>query len=421
MGSQLTQKIIDYIQSRANKKILELDKSMGDQKDSIEYIAKRKNIDVKYQPKTWLSDAANRAKQITAVTHAAKYTHTDAEGSSLRAMQVRSDRKKIYLSTNDIKKPELDIVGNAAALDVAALMCLETENTSLLECIEKGDSSALKPFSDDAVELEKWLHGFQKALSDSKLSSDGLSKQLYFPVTQDVYHLIGPLFASTLAQEIYTRIQHSKFSEKSKELRKAKKEHRAMEGILEIYPNLAVQTFGGAKKQNVSKLNVERYGKVFLLSSQPPIWQHQKQPPIKYKKQFWKIYERQSKDILIVLIQFLQKVTDYNNVNIRNARAELINQLIDVLLSCAAEIQSFSPGWSLKSKLSRAENLWLDPCRDDLGFQEERNKNNWQDQIATQFADWLNNKLRKKLSVGDTEFTEWKKTAKYALTFDDRS
>jgi CRISPR-associated protein Csy1 len=38
---------------------------------------------MKYQPRTWLTDAARRAGQISLVTHAAKFTHGDAKSSSI--------------------------------------------------------------------------------------------------------------------------------------------------------------------------------------------------------------------------------------------------------------------------------------------------------------------------------------------------
>ena len=65
-------------------------------------------------------------------------------------------------------------------------------------------------------------------------------------------------------------------------------------------------------------------------------------------------------------------------------------------------------------KLSRAEQLWLDPHRAELDevFAAELDKNDWQEVIADQFARWFNSRLKhEKLTMGDAEYAEWKTLA----------
>ncbi len=68
-------------------------------------------------------------------------------------------------------------------------------------------------------------------------------------------------------------------------------------------------------------------------------------------------------------------------------------------------MREFPAGWSTQSKLSRAQQLWLDPHRQhqDSPFREEREKNEWQAEIAGDFANWLNKQLsvKDKLMMGD--------------------
>ena len=83
----------------------------------------------------WLDGAAQRACQISMVTHAAKFTHSSAKGSNILAADLGQDRR--YLDTASLPSPVLDAVGNAAALDVARLLQLTDDNgLSLLEHLQ---------------------------------------------------------------------------------------------------------------------------------------------------------------------------------------------------------------------------------------------------------------------------------------------
>ncbi|MDP1775647.1 MAG: type I-F CRISPR-associated protein Csy1, partial [Moraxellaceae bacterium] len=94
-----------------------------------------------------------------------------------------------------------------------------------------------------------------------------------------------------------------------------------------------------------------------------------------------------------------------------------VNDLIDVLLNYAAEVQGLieHAGWSLQNnKLKPAEQLWLDTWCEDLQFQQKRANNNWQQDICMAFADWLNHKLNYALKndglvFGTVQHRHWAK------------
>ena len=94
---------------------------------------------------------------------------------------------------------------------------------------------------------------------------------------------------------------------------------------------------------------------------------------------------------------------------------------IDLLIATAAEIQNAEDkaGWSVESKIPEAEQLWLDPYRglEDEAFKQKREDNDWQQQIAEGFGQWLNRRLRlgKKLDVEDGEYNEWRRLMKRKL------
>ena len=111
--------------------------------------------------------------------------------------------------------------------------------------------------------------------------------------------------------------------------------------LLVDYPDLAVQSFGGTKPQNISRLNSLRGGKSYLLRSTPPIWISIKKPPVK-KYAFWKDYGRMVAHDLKGLKNYLK--TKQNNKEIRIKIDNQIDLLLDWLLVAAAEVQGCFPG-----------------------------------------------------------------------------
>lgn len=424
---KLTEAIKAYIKKRADTKFEKISKDLKSQQkiklwtdaEFQQTLAEQQAlINTEFYPNTWLTKAAERAKQINVVTHALKFTHSDAKGSGALAKKELA-KEAHYLTTASINKMPLDIMGNAAALDVAGLLLISEDNQELMDYIFKSDTSPFLPLANNEEQAAQWLQGFGDALTDSNISSHTLAKQLYFPVNE-TYHLIAPLHATSMAHELYTRITDTRFSEDSVAARKAKREQKPFEHLATSYPNLAVQNFGGTKPQNISQLNSRRKGKTYLLSCQPPKWENQLALPQQHKDQFFKQYRQ----IVANKIKGLKKlliaanIIEKNNVHIRNKRARLVGEIIDTFILFSMKIQQLKQfsGWSKTSKLSRAQQLWLDPYRDDKEFQEERETNDWQADIADEFALWLNKQLESAwLKMDDNTHGEWKKLLQHEL------
>lgn len=425
--------VASYIQSRANAKQEKFDKEASKQRKALvnndaandalalatleaALASEQQEINSKYRPDAWLSDAANRAKQISLVTHALKFTHTDAKGSSIYSDEKAGDCA--YLSTASLHQPAIDVVGNAAALDIATLLKRTVDGTSLIDCIANDDLSPLRPFAQDQAQAEQWLSGFKSVLENQAPSSHKLAKQVYFP-TEEGYHLLGPLYASSLAGELHQRITDTRYSEAMKNARKARREGKYSAQTVTSFVGLASQSFGGTKPQNVSQLNSSRGGKGYLLSCRPPVWQRQLTLPIAHKHSFWREYDRRAWRTALALQKYLIKVLKRTSTQeIRAHQADFVYALIDILLMYAAEIRNATDkaGWSEKSHLTLAEKTWLDPLCEDEKIQQAQQTNDWQTDIAGQFADWLNRKLRnEKLTLEDAEFKKWHKVLKKAL------
>jgi CRISPR-associated protein Csy1 len=418
-----------FVAERLATKLEAFDKA-GDKKRSealadqlvqveAEIQTERLELTEQYKPENWLTDAARRAGQISMVTHAPKYTHSDTRSTGVLLRpedKQRYAQSERYLDSLTLNELPVDVVGNAAALDVARLLQVEGRDTTLLDEVAAGESPVLKELAASSEQAQEWLQGFQAALQDKALTSGQLAKQLYFPVAEN-YHLISPLYASSVSHNLYQKLTDSFYSEHTKELRQARKGEKFHPDDLVIFPNIAVQSFGGTKPQNISQLNTKRYGRAYLLSSQPPHWEHRASLPAKGQQAFWSEYNQRAWKIAKFLQRYLEgAIKRTSTLERRDRRAELVDELVDTLLLCAANIQHESDkrGWSAESDLTLAEQLWLDPHRSesDEAFRAEREKNEWQGEIARQFASWLNNKISHKsdlLHTGDPEFGEWQK------------
>ncbi|QWZ65524.1 type I-F CRISPR-associated protein Csy1 [Aeromonas sp. FDAARGOS 1417] len=350
----------------------------------------------------WLDDAAKRAKQITLVTHAPKFTHGDARGIGARVEGMTGEE---YLSTASLTAPVIDVIGNAAALDVANLLLLEADGKRLVDLMQDGDASALATFSNNKAQLESWCDGLSQALAGGAVTTHTLAKQTYFPVDGG-YHLLSPLFASSLCHALYQRIDQSRFGDEAKAAREARRKNEFSELTIVDFPHLAEQHFGGTKPQNVSLLNSKRYGRVYLLSSQPPAWQDRLTAP-ESQEHFWIRYEYRVAATLGELSRFLKSVALVdNNAAIKQRRAGLVHDLIGALLHYGAELRTLPAGWSrvMTEPMSEAFCRWLDPIDDQTLSDNEAN------QIALEFGRRLNRRLQKRLShLGDAELHVWRR------------
>ncbi|QMR77377.1 type I-F CRISPR-associated protein Csy1 [Enterobacter sp. RHBSTW-00175] len=402
-----------YIAGRRQAKLEAFDKGAAKRsdEDSATLAAERRELERRYEPKAWLTDAAKRACQINLVTHAAKFTHGDSKSSSIYSEAAAEGG---YLSSAALSGLEPDAVGNAAALDVAKMLQMRIDGgDSLLASLKRGDRRALAVFTNDADQLNEWVEGFSQAFSPGVPVSHKLAKQGYFPVG-DEYHLLSPLFATSLVHAVHQKMIALRFGDEVKAIWKARREKTWHPGTLTSFPDSAEMHFGGTKPQNISYLNSVRGGRMWLLSCQPPQWKRAEKPPTNLQSIFTLggQFDRRAKGTVRLLVSLLKSAGDYTNFRIREARDEYIDALIDLLFVVASELQrSEWQHWTIKCpQLASHQMLWLDPWRakTDEAFRLEREKEDWQASVATDFALWLNVRLNKELKdFGKVEQREW--------------
>ncbi|MBP2845893.1 type I-F CRISPR-associated protein Csy1 [Dickeya oryzae] len=424
--SELTQFIVSYIETRKQAKLDAFDKAADKQRAALSgealaaaevaLLQQRREIEQAYEVRTWLTDAASRAGQISLVTHALKFTHSDAKGSSVFSTEPATATD--VLSTASLAQPAIDAVGNAAALDVAKLLQTEHQGDSLVAALQRGDHRALEALAENPEQLTQWLAGFGQVLSDKQPSSHKLAKQIYFPVGDGEYHLLSPLYSSSLSQALDQRLNAVRFGEQAKAIREARYEKRWHDGVDVSYPGIAVQNMGGTKPQNISALNSARSGRSYLLSSAPPQWLSQIKLPLEHDTIF---RVRGEVDALTYtarreMQQFLLSVKEVeNNRDIRNQRRRYLDRLINTLFDYVATVQNLGKaGWSTYSQLNFPLQLWLDPrrCQQDDAFRYAREGGDWKEQVAHEFGQWLNDRLHHdKLIFGEVERREWSTAA----------
>ena len=388
----------------------------------------------KYAYSTWLADAARRVGQIQAVTHVLKATHPDARGTNLHVPPATLPSRPEIGSHVLGEAYAEDVVGNAAALDVFKFLKLEVEGRRLLDWMQAKDPDLAQALDGDGATAQAWMEAFSGLVrQEATPASHPAAKQVYWlmgdnPSDDSQFHLLQPLFSSSLAQAVHGEIQDARFGEANGAARKAKREKHPWEGEYRDYPHLAVRKLGGTKPQNISQLNSERGGNNYLLASLPPRWREAQAPRL---LNLDSALERMGagKEVARLtraLADFLLTDPPPNDAT-RERRRKMEQALGMELPLFAARVQaSLEAGWSRHAdcRLPLCEQLWLDPERLDLpdrpdhleedqAFRAAYHWGDWPDQVAGRFANWLNDRLRKVglTTVGDGEYRHWARQA----------
>jgi CRISPR-associated protein Csy1 len=311
------------------------------------------------------------------------------------------------------------VVGNAAALDVYKFLKLEHEGRSLLGLSMARDADLAAALSDDATQAQGWISAFASlAGRPDRMASHTLAKQLYWPVGNDLhddasFHLLAPLYASSLAHRVYQTVQDDRFSEEAITARQARKEDKYSARAVREYPDLAIQKLGGTKPQNISQLNSERRGDNLLFASLPPAWRSIDVKPLLGTESMFPRFSRRPevRKMVKALLAFL-KSDPIRNLETRRRRAEWVDGIIDEFLQFCAELRSLPQGWSQtpKCQLTDLEKHWLDPqgVTQALASAGLPLPIDTAERMSAVFANWLNAQLRDPLPMGDPEFLEWR-------------
>ncbi len=397
--------------------------------------------------KQWIEKTSKQkiavGKRIIKSTHVLRFSHSSSLSDGL-AIEGKSNDN--ILTSSSLKKEfTYDLAHNNGALvTISRFLALNLSDKLIVDLILDGDYSFFKPFYENQEQFDSWCNGFGNLVEKREIKTADKAKQIYFPFTKGnrsvstnkiEYHLITPLFPSSLAEEIFSRVSNLKYGVEQETIRTHKKENN--EKSSKYYPkpyidlpNLGIQKFGGAQPQNVSMLNKNRSGKCYLFPAQPPTWQSQQKLPIYKKSLFDNFSNSRIKEDISYLRDFLLRF-DLIGLSIKDPKryehlVRWVNSIIDELLFYTASIQKLPSGWSSarEIKLKMEHQYFLDPYRDEKTFQTNRDSTDWQNVVCNDFARWLNQKLvgKEKKFTPQSEHTRiWKRLIETPLREDTES
>ena len=409
--------------------------------DDVDAQAKRDALAKNYERQSWLQKAAKDCEYLLLATHPEKGSHSAIKDSlSINLEKAFCDSPWLVGTHLLLSSVKVDVaVKNAAALYVWDFLQSSYAEKTLLQRMINREETLLAALSHDQDLAKKFADQFASIHERKReIASHTLAKQLYFPLADDGYHLLAPLFPTQLTHRVYKTMEEHRYSESTntaREAYRARKKHDF--GYLE-FPQMVVRYLGGNQPQNVSALNAKRRvdkrgGANYLLASVPPAWKNKgTQPPMRVPSVFDKHgaigHDRAVYRMIEKLKKFLSSVADVdNNMHIRDKRAELVQAIIDRVLDIATELQCLNGGWSAEPtcKLSWVQKQWLDSdaleaaqaahetqaAAMDAAEVAVPKATEWRDTVAEDFARWLNATLSTdKIRMGDAEFVEWKHT-----------
>lgn len=375
---------------------------------------KRAELIAAHQPEPWLDDAARRVAQLQLATHTLKPLHPDARGTQIYQAATASDDSVI--GTHSLRREDVaaDVVGNAAALDVFKLLKVtDARGETLLAKLLRDDPEAAVALGDGDVGQARAAALKQIAAVPQSPASHTHGKQLYFPLADGSYHLLAPLFPTSLVHHVHQHLQQTLFGDDTVAARKARRDQRGHPQGYRDYPHLLVRAFGGTKPQNISQLNSERRGKAHHFSMLPPIWRSQGTRPIHGQKNVFGdraafTSRKPVREAVKALRDYLARVADEeSNVRIREQVEALTEELIEQLILFTAEYRDLPAGWSNSDDcvLQKSQRFWLDPGAE---LPEGAEAVDWPAEVARAFAAWLKSALSSKDAAMQTEeFEEW--------------
>jgi len=380
----------------------------------------------------FLEKARKEAVKITIGTHAAKFSHPNAESYVPRVVDksaVENDGKTLgspsisptflvercedgLLRSGNVSVP-FDAIVAANYLATENFLNLKlSDGQTILAHLENNTEYIKRQLSSKTHEYEeirKDLLAFKENQPENK--THGSVKQVYFPVGEG-YHLLSVLMPSGILFELKKRINDMRFSDAAKASREARKQNKEADDYAEIYELTSIG-FGGTKPQNISVLNNQNGGVAYLLPASPPILAGRRiNPP---RNSFFDLKYSRPEMYQGLFTEFHKTLSSaINNQGIRNKISGLAKAIFFELIDRSWQIRYLDSGWSDSDRykaLPKQEKLWLDS---QYRNSEEKDED-WLDTIQQGFVRWFIRGYAKVIgdqqvhSLSDYEFIQLQK------------
>lgn len=288
----------------------------------------KQKIRDEYEILSWLDKVSeNINKVFLNVSHVAKLTHSSSQAMSLRD-NSQSDKYPYLITTQTINSHFLDSgYSDAKVSPIAEFLSFPVKNSKnqLGEFLAE-NASFFDKISDDKEKKEYWSSQIKQAYQSQQIRSHTLAKQIYIPIDKDDYHLVSPMYSSSVAHEIALAIKTS--NDKTNTAKVARKQNAWSDEIYIFYPGIATLGVTKSNHQNVSVLNGQRGGQLYLFPTLPPKWTTNPNPPTSIKQILHKSYRGH----LFSQVKYLLDIFKQNDLFINHERKKALKELIEEIV-----------------------------------------------------------------------------------------
>lgn len=350
----------------------------------------------------WICWALDFGEESYLATHIAKLTHSSSKGSSCDVRYHNSCDKynSQYLSTAD--NPILDAAyPDNKYSSISQLYSIEVEDRYIGDLLREGGEHYLKCLTNNDQLLKFWCQSFSKLIKNEKKKSYFLSKQTYFPVEDNQYHLLLPLTSSSLVHQLH--LEHKKyFDEEEKVARLQKKNKKYSTVNICSYPNKAYLHVTGSNHSNASSLNGKRGGRISLLPALPPQWKSNSPSYINKTEVFDKALgfalkaeiNELKKYLLLIKNKALSISNPKRNAVVTNKlqviSGNFFNYIMEINIHTAIE------NWTVETHLPIEQQLLFEYCREDEAAMSAKINKQWMKILSKSYGRWLNKQLKSK-------------------------
>lgn len=350
--------------------------------DSLETYIHDKAIAKHKTEHEWLEGCVKFIPKCILATHVGKFTNPDVEQVMIFC-KLDSSENNGYVYTAGVNVDTDITVSSAAYAAAAGLLLFQMENGAPLYVhILQDDPMVKEVFIKYGIDFEATKNDIKKMCNTQEMDhSDERLRQVYFPISDSRYHLLTIMPASSLLITMKKRIQSVNASYKKSHDKDSTQYGTSCFCIFD-YTEIG---YGGANSQNVSIRNAGIGGVGYLLSSKPPVLddsyvQYPRRDFFMELMPFWKF-----NDWFLRLHKTISAMK--SNKYVRNARDNIVDDIIDEVILKSHSLRNREVGWSDAERchdLPLVQRIWLDKKYDD-----DYHRMDWLDIISRRFGMWI--------------------------------
>lgn len=369
----------------------------------------KQKIRDEYEILAWLDKVAeNITKVFLNVSHVAKLTHSSSQAISLRDTS-QSDNYPYLITTQSVGSQYLDSgYSDAKVSPIAEFLSFQVKNSTkqLGEFLAENERFFEK-VSDDKEKRGYWSSQIRQAYQSQQIRSHTLAKQIYIPIGNADYHLVSPMYSSSLAHDIALAVKASNDKENIAKL--ARQQNAWSEEAYIFYPKVATLGVTKSNHQNVSALNGQRGGQLYLFSALPPKWTVNPKPPTSMRQILSKSYQGH----LFAQMKYLLNIFKQNDLFINFERKQVLKELIEEIVYAVCDemmlVRKTQPaGWTKALQVPTYLAMMIDSqVLADENYSQPQIEM-YLDELKQEIVAWISNGIDDKLRAKSLE-TLWLK------------